>query len=41
MLKNGWQYFETMEEMNKAADIENQPAGVRELLMREVYTIGD
>lgn len=41
MLKNGWQYFETMEEMNKAADIENQPAGVRELLMREVYTMGD
>ncbi len=41
MLKNGWRQFETMEEMNKAADIENQPAGVRELLMREVYTIGE
>lgn len=40
MLKNGWQHFLTLEEMNKAADIENQPAGVRELLMREVYTIG-
>ncbi len=39
MLKNGWRFFETMEEMNKAADIENQPQGVRELLMREVYTI--
>jgi hypothetical protein len=35
MLKNGWQQFETMEEMNKAADIENQPVDVRELLMRE------
>ncbi|MDA2938370.1 hypothetical protein MYX75_08930 [Acidobacteria bacterium AH-259-A15] len=39
MLKNGWKHFETLEEMNEAADIENQPAGVRELLIREVYTI--
>ena len=39
MLKNGWSFFETMEKMNKAADIENQQQGVRELLMREVYSI--
>ena len=40
MLKNGWKYFETMEEMNAAADIDNQPPGVRELLIRNFYTLG-
>ncbi|MDA2938744.1 hypothetical protein MYX75_10845, partial [Acidobacteria bacterium AH-259-A15] len=41
MLKNGWKHLETLEEMNEVADIKNQPAGVRELLIREVYTIGE
>lgn len=39
MLKNGWQDFKNKEDMNKAADIENQPAGIRELLIREGYSI--
>ncbi len=39
MLKNGWQKFETEEEMNKAADIENQPAGVRSLVIRTGYSM--
>lgn len=41
MLKNGWHYFKTMEEMNKEADIENQPTGIRELIMYEEYSFGD
>lgn len=39
MIKNGWKFFSSLEEMNKAANIENQPAGVRELLMRNHYSI--
>jgi Restriction endonuclease len=41
MLKNGWKSFDTLEEMNTAADIENQPSGVRELLIRNFYSIGE
>jgi hypothetical protein len=41
MLKNGWSYFSSLEEMNRAADIPNQPLGVRDLLFREVYTLGE
>lgn len=39
MLKNGWKKFDTAEEMNKAAEIENQPDGVRSLLVRPGYTM--
>jgi hypothetical protein len=38
MLKNGWRCFETMEEMNRCADIENQPKGIRDLIMRVSHT---
>jgi hypothetical protein len=41
MLNNGWTHFETLEEMNKAAHIENQPATVRDLLLREEYTLDE
>lgn len=41
MLKNGWTHFDSLEEMNRAADIENQPPGVRELLIRNYYSIVD
>jgi len=41
MIKNGWKKFQTFEELNKAADIENQPTDVRELLIREHYQITD
>ncbi len=41
MLKNGWKSFDSMEDMNKAADIENQPIGVRELIIRNIYSIGN
>lgn len=41
MLKNGWAHFESFEEMNKVADIENQPPGVRELLIKNYYSIVD
>ena len=34
MVKNGWRQFDTLEEMNKAADIENQPKGIRNLIVR-------
>ena len=40
MLKNGWVHFDNWDEMNKAADIDNQPLTVRELTFHEVYTIG-
>lgn len=33
MLKNGWKKFSTFEELNKAADIENQPSGVRNIII--------
>ena len=36
-LKFGWQQYGTMEEMNRAADIENQPEGVRDFVMRANY----
>lgn len=39
MLSHGWQYFETLEQMNTAADIENQPPGIRRLIAHEVYKI--
>jgi hypothetical protein len=41
MLKNGWLHFETLQEMNKEADIENQPAGVRKLIIHEEWSFGD
>ena len=39
MVKNGWKQFNSMDEMNKAADIENQPPGIRELVMKNYYSI--
>lgn len=39
MLQHDWKQFESMEEMNKAAEIDNQPAGVRELLVRPDYSL--
>lgn len=39
MVKNGWKKFDSLEAMNEAADIEAQPDGVRELLMRPHYTL--
>jgi hypothetical protein len=41
MLKNGWKKFATLEEMNQAVDIENQPEGIKQLLMRPNYTLDD
>jgi hypothetical protein len=41
MLNNGWKPFTTLEEMNVAADLENQPEEVRELLIRPRYTLGN
>jgi hypothetical protein len=41
MLKNGWRYFETVEEMNAAADIENQPVGFQGLILRTEYSWGN
>lgn len=38
MINNGWKKFETFEELNKAANIENQPAEVRALIVRPGYT---
>ena len=38
MLKNGRTYFSSLEKMNMAADIANQPQSVRELLFRETNT---
>lgn len=37
--KYGWKKFQTFEEMTKAADIDNQPEGVRELIMRPTFTV--
>ncbi len=39
MIKNGWKKFDSMEAMNKAAEIENQPTGVRSLLVRPGYSM--
>jgi len=39
MFKNGWKGFATFEELNNAADIENQPEGIRNLIMRNHYLI--
>jgi hypothetical protein len=39
MLKNGWKKFDSLEAMNKAAEIENQPSGVRSLLIRPGYSM--
>jgi hypothetical protein len=39
LLKHGWQHFDTFDDMNKAADIDNQPQGIRELIMREHYAL--
>jgi hypothetical protein len=41
MEKNGWKKFLTMDEMNKAADIKNQPPGVKDLLIKSIYSIGN
>ncbi|OGI20507.1 MAG: hypothetical protein A3B68_03215 [Candidatus Melainabacteria bacterium RIFCSPHIGHO2_02_FULL_34_12] len=42
MVKNGWEKFESLEEANKAADIENQPDSVRDFLIKVDYVyIGD
>ena len=38
MLEHGWKFFESMEEMNAAAEITNQPNSVRELIFRETHT---
>jgi hypothetical protein len=39
MVKNGWKRFDSLKDMNEAADISNQPESVRELLMRPHYTL--
>ncbi len=39
MLQHGWKQFENLDEMNKAAEIDNQPVGVRELLVRPDYSL--
>jgi len=39
MTKNGWKTFPSLEELNKAADIENQPEGIRNLLIRPHYSL--
>jgi len=39
MLENGWKKFALLEEMNKAADIENQPSSIRDLIMHTRYII--
>lgn len=39
MLKAGWKEFSSLEEMNKAAEIENQPNGVQDLIMKPSYQV--
>lgn len=39
MLKAGWKEFSSLEEMNKAAEIENQPNGVKDLIMKPSYQV--
>lgn len=39
MIKFGWKKFGSLEEMNAAADIENQPQEVRDLILRPEYTV--
>ena len=39
MVRNGWKKFDTFEGMNRAADIENQPLGIRNLVVRSGYFI--
>ncbi|MBD3360005.1 MAG: hypothetical protein GF365_04855 [Candidatus Buchananbacteria bacterium] len=41
MIKNGWKVYNTKEELDLAADIENQPEEVRNLFLRENYSIND
>lgn len=38
-LKNGWVSFDSLEEMNKAANIKNQPAEIKNLLLVEDYIL--
>lgn len=39
MIKNGWKKFETIDELNEAADIKNQPEGIRHLIIHNHYII--
>lgn len=39
MLKNGWKMFGTFEDMDLAADIDNQPEGIRNLIIRPDYIL--
>jgi hypothetical protein len=39
MSLNGWKEFQSFEDMNNAADIENQPEGIRGLIIRSEYSI--
>lgn len=39
MPKAGWKKYDSLEEMNKAAEIENQPKGVKDLIMRPSYQV--
>lgn len=39
MLKSGWKKFETFEEMAEAANIINQPSGVKDIIMKPSYVV--
>ncbi len=39
LIKNGWRQFDTLEELNSAAEIEKQPEGVRNVIIRPGYTL--
>ena len=41
MVKHGWKLFESLQEMNEAADIENQPESIRNFIVRPRYELSE
>lgn len=39
MIKTGWREFDSLEEMNKSAEIENQPEEIRGVIIRPSYEV--
>jgi hypothetical protein len=40
MLKHGWKKFASLEELNQAANINNQPKGIKNLIIKPEFTFG-
>lgn len=38
MINNGWKQFSTLDELNKAADIKNQPKEIQDLIIKPKFT---